>query len=661
MHAALSRLCARLLSKLTRAAAATAVTALALLALPTAQASGPARLPTHGKGAWPKSSHCMASRHRACGPRSTSPRTSVRRFEAVLASTRVRRGLGLPTTTQLFGRSGAKAQRRADARLLTRLTTHRSSHAAAAVAASHGVSVSASGSDKLSATSDTRAESVTGRDQLKHGGQSTLRTLHIAVSAEATCPDPEDAFANHGTVPGRVRAEQRLVTIETAGHYRLQTETSLEITGTQGMEGNVDHDAELDGVSPADRFGPEMDLVFRRTRRLTDLRSHRVRRDAPLEAKFQIEGISQAALALGSGSELEQWANGPHDDGPAADRMVSDQLMNYHSIWVAGAAFLTMVGERARAVFDRAAKYWQTPNRCVKVVDDVPERMRPDERVTIRPQARSTRGYATAAFGTWGSWGPFPSAGLKVSPYEYRRGDADASALFTVHAPAHDWPDSKPLKLRLLWRSKAGVAEVKHTIREAPKTIYLLVKSVSGSYDARWQWTDPKNQQCAYSDHEQYSLSPNPSGRTGATDGSIDPSGSLGLVIVPFAMKGTSDGTIDCPRSTIDDRTCHRQTDDQGSFYVNISHTAGSATAAVQLMSIGPPLGGCWQDVKDPGDTTTYTHRFIDLTVPWADFTRSAPFTVSGSATFTDDPDHVIKRSQSVVLQPVDANGRPLG
>lgn len=121
---------------------------------------------------------------------------------------------------------------------------------------------------------------------------------------------------------------------------------------------------------------------------------------------------------------------------------------------------------RAKVVFKRAEKVWRTPNRCVELRGEVPERMLPGQSVKVHVRAVSKRGDPAAALAnTIHRFYPQKSAGLGVDPFAYVAPDPDAGHDFTLTAPAKPWSDAKPERFVVTFYSKAGIGEIDQLIR----------------------------------------------------------------------------------------------------------------------------------------------------------------------------------------------------
>ncbi|WP_310961846.1 hypothetical protein [Nocardioides terrisoli] len=184
---------------------------------------------------------------------------------------------------------------------------------------------------------------------------------------------------------------------------------------------------------------------------------------------------------------------------------------------------------------------------------------------------------------------------------------------------------------------------------------FLKVTGVGGSYDMTYNRTT-SGPNCTYASHDHYVTTPSTEPDTGY-DGSFGDTG--GTMSVPLHKHGTASGSVTCPGAPLDNQSCDRVLDDEGSYYLDIEHVPGAATAKLKFHALSQPYNDCSSTAKDGGETTGVTHPTIDTDVAWSALTGTAPFTVHVNGTF-DDPDHKVTRDYTVTLQRVDENGVPL-
>lgn len=202
--------------------------------------------------------------------------------------------------------------------------------------------------------------------------------------------------------------------------------------------------------------------------------------------------------------------------------------------------------------------------------------------------------------------------------------------------------------------SARGVVKVTRAAA-VPSVYYLKVTGVSGSYDMTYDSVE-NGPNCTLTAHDHYATSPSTQSDN-AYDGSFDVAG--GAVSVDLHKTGTASGSVTCPGAPSDSHTCQVNLDDEGSYYLDIDHVSGAASATLKFHPLQQPYNDCSSVVKDGGETTGVTDPTIAVTVPWSTLTGQAAFTVSANGTFHDQT-HVVTRDYSVTLRRVDKAGNAL-
>ena len=438
--------------------------------------------------------------HALTGPQDPAPGSPLAQVPAALGtdgipdatrSNRARRGLTLPTPRQLFGRNGARALRIADRALLAspRAARARAAQAGApplhSVGSAGNVKVASGSSEATPAADGGSAHEVTYVDRIRGRGAEQRRSIQFAVSAD-NCPTLVSRGLS-GEARGKLRAEQRILTIETKGRYRLTTEFVAELTGTRDIAGYVGKRADLSSVAAKGT----MYLTLRRVRRLYDTRTHRSWREKPLVLRYEVLSI-YGSWIHDAHSDFEEFIRryaGGNDSDPADD-IRSDKLLNYPAFEAVAKEFIDAVEARVAPVYEAAEKNWQTPGRCVDVTWDAPESLVPGQAIKLTAHAVSKKGQPVELLADPDhSFVPFKDDLLTVAPFDFVSPDASAGATFTVTPPSEPWPADKPRALVIRFLSRAGVGEV---WKEFPAAAYpIRYRVLSASIDALAQGSDP--------------------------------------------------------------------------------------------------------------------------------------------------------------------------
>ncbi|HEX6712848.1 MAG TPA: hypothetical protein VF066_05665, partial [Thermoleophilaceae bacterium] len=302
---------------------------------------------------------CKPSRNTFCGPAQTPKLdAAVAGYAATLSSNKTRRGLGLPTLRQLFGKAGARAQALADGRLTG--PAPKTARAAAAgglgtVATVGHVSVEATPAPGLGAGVDE----ITYTDQIKGPGGKQMRSIRFNVTADA-CPVAASGAENVGRDMGHMLVAEHIVTVQRSGRLELTTDFTIDTTNTQNIWGTVKGNSDLATI---DSNLPAY-VRIRRVRTARDLRTGKRYREKPVELDYEMNEISPLWM-FGDAFDkfIDKYANA-NDDNPA-DAVVSDRLLNEDAFEAAARTFMTAVEAKTRSIFEAAETQWKTPNRCV--------------------------------------------------------------------------------------------------------------------------------------------------------------------------------------------------------------------------------------------------------------------------------------------------------
>lgn len=228
--------------------------------------------------------------------------------------------------------------------------------------------------------------------------------------------------------------------------------------------------------------------------------------------------------------------------------------------------------------------------------------------------------------------------------------DEHVTDLVIMYANAR-YQDTKPLSL-----DKQPTLEYRNNCDR-----YYRVTAVTGSYSETMSVPDhSEGYSCTDSGTETYTLTVDPAGHLGTTDGSYTPHG-IGLVSVPATLSGSRDYHQTCTGGSPFLPTCQEALSGETGYLVGFGDFDGTDPAPVQLTNPSHDSydqacdddGYGWMDSDNP--------QYLDPTsVPIAKLTGTAPFTVSSSNNYDDDQGHVYATSMSVTLQPTDEDGKPL-
>jgi hypothetical protein len=433
---------------------------------------------------------CKPSKNVVCGPVAPPAlNAAIGSYQRTLDSPRVRRGLGLPSPRQLFGRAGAHAETLADGRLARAssaaptATTARAAGAGGlqAVGSVGGVKVQATPAPGLGAGVDLvdYADRITG----PHGTQT--RSVRFTATA-AACPIAATGTSNVGTDVGNFLAAEHIVTTQRSGHLEITTDFTIDTTGSREFWGTVNGNAALTGIDPK----PDAFARILRVRRTRDLRTGRTYREKPLEERYEIASLYPLGMQAANGSFerlIQQYTNANSND--PADAVVPDRLLDEGAFEAAAQTFMLAVGAKAWDVYKQAEQQWRTPNRCVEAHGDAPDRLIPGQSVNVHVSATSKRGDPPQSLRAYAHFAPYVSAGLTVDPYAFVEPDANVAAAFTVTPPAQAWPDSDPERLRILFYSTGGIGEVDTDLRA--QTLPINYRVLSASYSVRTKASQP--------------------------------------------------------------------------------------------------------------------------------------------------------------------------
>jgi hypothetical protein len=188
---------------------------------------------------------------------------------------------------------------------------------------------------------------------------------------------------------------------------------------------------------------------------------------------------------------------------------------------------------------------------------------------------------------------------------------------------------------------------------------FFRVTAASGALDyiAHYSANRYAGDTCTIAGGEHDTLTFDPGGRIGATDGRYD-DGAL-LLSIPLHVAGAADYRSDgCAAGTGGTSTCHSVIDDTGGPIATAAGDAGAPTQAVEIVPTGRRDYACSGSFKDggiAGDVHTIT-----TTVPTSALTGGEPFTLSWQAALSD-AERSITRTLTATVVAVREDGTPLG
>jgi hypothetical protein len=220
-----------------------------------------------------------------------------------------------------------------------------------------------------------------------------------------------------------------------------------------------------------------------------ELRTGRRYRERPLELTYELAGIDPLAMLARDDfdSFIDKYGNG--NAGDPADAVLSDRLLNGAAFQSAAQAFMLAVGAKTRSIYEIAEKQWKTPNRCVQLQSDAPDRLIPGQSIRVHVTAASKRGDPAANLRAYAHYAPYKSAGLTVNPFAFVEPDANAAYDFTVTPPSQAWPDSSPEHLQIVFYSTGGIGETDTELKA--QTLPIRYRILNASYTTHVQAFQP--------------------------------------------------------------------------------------------------------------------------------------------------------------------------
>lgn len=317
---------------------ALAVLGYGVLLVPQATAQQIAAPPA-GPDAGSPVRHCKPTSRRLCS-KPGDPASAARRLLAVTGA----RGLGILSARSVAGRRKAAA---ADRALLRRLV--------AAQAPARGSQSPATVRDQSVASSTVS------------GSGGSLRRVFDFRAESAVCPTDDDAASSHSDVPFRVDAAYVVTSVERRGRTTITTTVRASLGLRE--KASVNRRAEYDFILPSRT--PELTVrrsqVVRRGSRVVDRSSTEVEmvvQQLSPETTVQLrsetfDAFVERIQAQESGEPV------PGADGP----ILGSAWKNF------ARAFAQTVAARLERLIRRAEAIWRTPNRCIRLELEGPDRL----------------------------------------------------------------------------------------------------------------------------------------------------------------------------------------------------------------------------------------------------------------------------------------------
>lgn len=181
--------------------------------------------------------------------------------------------------------------------------------------------------------------------------------------------------------------------------------------------------------------------------------------------------------------------------------------------------------------------------------------------------------------------------------------------------------------------------------------LYFQVTNVSGSYEYTYHEQDTAAPYTVYDGHDSYSLSFSPSTQYDSV--TIDP--LSGGYFWPYGHQSGSGRWTETQSGKTTDQ-CSDRTDNTG--LVNdifdpaaVSHTKDAPTAVVHFPT--PSDKDSCFTIGNDGYPNPYAEKLVNVTVPWSEFTGTAPFTVSFSKTWSTVSGASVVASERVTFKPL--------
>lgn len=387
-----------------------------------------------------------------------SPKAALAKLLGATRGTKARTGLGLPTYRRLLGKKWAKKVRRADASLAAKLAPLESVPRRAAKAVTTPTSPA---DDPLGITDKIRG---------KIGRQT--RNLRIAAATDTGCP-VADADGNF-EFTGRARGEYVITTVERVGRYDITTTLVFEARFT--AHAGVTRYAQVDGI-----FGDDGGTVsVTRSQVARDRRTGKSRKTGPTQRT--VEALSPLLILDGA---FDEFINRQDDDeSPAPSRPLTSNALRDSA-----QGFVAMLYLALDRDFKAAETRMRTPDACVTVTADVPERLAPAQALEITFVPRQTQGNASTehllrdAHTEGTEWINY--AGQSTDLLLGDSGDlAPGKPWYRFHAPATAWREDQPAGFKLNVVTRSGIATASVAFKPLDDKLYFKVVDVSGSVDA---------------------------------------------------------------------------------------------------------------------------------------------------------------------------------
>lgn len=380
-------------------------------------------------------------------PRADAP-TPAAATAPLLTATRgqkARTGLGLPHYRGMLGKRWESQVKKADKLFAAKLTPPKLG--------------------RIGAAQFDPYDPLRAKDAIKGRTASQTRDMRIASSLESGCP----VYQSYGAfdLRGVARGDYVVKTVERVGRYDVTTTVVFEVRFQ--AEAQVTGDARVSGI-----LGRQGVVTVTRSQTARDRRTRKTVRTGPTQR--HAEALSSLLVLDGDFSDFIEQQDG--DERPAPRRPLRS------AVWRDSAArFVAVVYLAVEREFAAAEQRLQTPNACVNLSFEAPERLSPNQTTDIKGLLRPVQGEAPPEA---------PLEDLRVLSAEYVNdqgqkiemlgGNEDwkpGDPWYRFTAPPQMWPDAKPVGLYVRVATRAGVAEGEVTFRAQDSKVYFRVLDAS--------------------------------------------------------------------------------------------------------------------------------------------------------------------------------------
>ncbi len=558
-------------------------------------------------------------------------------------SAKARKGLGLPSYKKLLGKRWKQRVSGLDARFAGQIA---------------GSKVTRDSIEDLLGNDPLKAgDSVKGR-----GGKQTRQMRVATAVTTGECPQytevPDNALKYWFAVKAEARSDYVISTTERNGHYDITTtivlETKLHASSPTGS------DADL-GDPTAD-YG---EIALTRKQVAKDRRTGRTRRTGPVERLtssigplFDVEGDFEAFIEAANRG----------DDAPAPRRQLRSRVWEDTAQRAVAVLYLAL-----KAQWAEVRKHMQTPNYCVEMNFQGPERLAPAQSTQVIGHLAATKAPAPEAAiveHSRAKSGFLESTDMGQTIAWTIKGDVPfpvGKPWLTFTAPPRVWPETTAMGFNVLMGTPLGLADAGLRFKPAADTAHFRI--LSATFDTHTSASSEDTYCGTQAGSKNYSGE--------LTDDEFDPNDRI-------TFTGEVEGEVD---ATVDSRTTahtltgcgeHKEPcqttmpDRTGSASMSFSVAPAPDPANVELTwSLHDPEVG-FVDAGDPECNVHIWGAFpFDVqkrTIPLATLQGSDPITLTfqGQGDLETNWDGMVPAqihhswNYAFKLQPVDAEGNPL-